>query len=300
MGKIWKKILDCFLVASLFCSSCNKIVKKPEVKSIVLDCIATETIEIIAKAKIYNPNFFPLKIKEMKYAIKTEEMGIAEAETADISLNTADNEIFVSTKIEKSKIPVLFVSYLEKGKTEIMVDFSATFDLLISSYTFSHQEKKYVETNLLSKIEKAKINVDTSISYDPLPFTITIEQLSSKLEAQTRTAEISCVLFNQNPYPLGISKLLYQITSNENSTSETIATNYYLLPNSKNNISITAHLDTNFIANSFVSHFRQECSSLEVLVQFAIEEPTKFVLPILHGKQKIKTDFFPFIIKAEK
>lgn len=286
---------------------------KPEIRGITLEWreVTSQITEVIATIKVYNPNPISLPIKKVTCSITMADVKMGSAETKDLHIRkNAESPVKISAQIDNTKIPDFWAEHLRRNeKSEALIDVSITFDLVITDFTYPFQLKQSIETDLLAGLKKVgPILVEEK---GKLPITgqekailkITLESLSGKwgtITSDSTEVNLLATVHNENPYPLAIPKIAYQVDMNEivlaSGESEV---NYYFAPNSKNNISTIITLETGLMDKWFVSHIRQgEKSTFNIQVSLVFELPEevaqqlgqeKVIVPIWEGTKEFET-----------
>jgi LEA14-like dessication related protein len=293
---------------SLACSRAQEKIEqmKPEMRGMTLEwgVVNPETTEIVGTINVYNPNPISLQVKKIAYAINMDGINVGSAESPGLQIEkNAEFPIKVSAKINNAKIPGFWTEHIKRTEnSEVTVEISPTFDLKITDFTFPFKVKQSIQTNLLSSLGKVgpiplEKKIKLPIVGEKSIFKASIESLTGKwgtITPQTTQINLLAIIHNENPYPLVVPKMEYNMDINGITLgSGESRLQFVCAPNSRGDVNLVATLNTNQMDKWFVSHVRQGEKSIfnmSVSLVFDIPGYDKYSIPIWEGSQNMETD----------
>ncbi len=244
---------------------------KPQIKGISSKWgkVTESTTQILTDVKIYNPNPFPIPIKNIVTNIYMNgiKMGSGSALKAGIAPQSTST-VVLSTIIDNNKIPEWWVSHIRNGeRTTITIKGYFVLDLKLFSINLPFDYSNEIKTNILSSLST---NKPETISVGPI--SLTIESINSYWGKVTEnyTEIVSKVKIRNNALiPIPVTKFDYTIKMNGITIGE--GTNYVstiLQPRSTSTLILITKINNDKIPEWWVSHIRNgEKTVGEILIQ---------------------------------
>jgi LEA14-like dessication related protein len=286
---------------------------KPEVREITSQWgeVTRETTELITTIMAYNPNPFSLPVKRVDCDFGVDGIKIGHAETQGLHIEKkTEFPIVIHTEIDNSKMPELWTEHIKRHEqSEAEIDIGATFDLLVRDFTFRHTLKRPLETDLLSML--GEVGPTTTEKKAKLPLVgektvlkITLDSVSGSWgEATPEHTELnlSAIIRNDNPYPLPLPGMAYDIKLNDIALSSgQTEVSYILLPNLNKTVDAILILDNSHLDECFVSHINcGERSTFDISASLVFKLPIdvaallgedKVAIPICEVSHQFETD----------
>ncbi len=206
-----KVVLVVLLSALLF--GC---VGKPVVKSVKnrWGNVNRDYTEIITEIDVYNPNPFPLPIKDVLTEVYLNYMKVGEGKAlqSEIKANS-ESKVVISTKINNSKIPEWWISHIRNGeKSNLMVKGYVVFDLKFTTFKLELPKiERVIKTDFLSGIKGEK----ETFNLGPFKVTANVENAKWGSVNEKHTQIIVFLnVKNENSVPIYVSKTHYVIDVN--------------------------------------------------------------------------------------
>jgi LEA14-like dessication related protein len=250
-------------------------VGKPEIREISYSWgkVTEDTTEILVKIKVYNPNPFPIPLKdvEMDVYMNGIKMGEGHAIKAGIEAKS-ESTIVIAIDLDNNKIPEWWVSHIRNGeKTMVDIKGNLVFDLKVFDFKYPIEFSNPIETDILSTLSTDK---PKTISIDSTE--ITIRSISTHWgNVDSRYTEIITIadIYNGNPYPIPVTKFSYLIKMNGIKVGEGGEDlNAIIQPKSDAKITLITKIENDKLKEWWVSHIRNgERTEVEVLLKPIVE-----------------------------
>jgi len=266
---------------------------KPEIKRITYGWgkVNSTTTEILVNVEVYNPNPFPIPLKDvvLRLYMNGIEMGEGHAIKASIPAHST-SPVVIAIYLDNDKIPEWWVSHIKNGeKTVIRIDGYLVFKIFDFKYPISFT--KTVQTDILS----FATNKPVTVSVDGL--SVVVESLRSHWGKVTnRTTEIVSVAEVHNPNPIPIPVLGFDYTIKMNgivvgSGSETM--NVIIPPKGNAKLEFVTKIDNEKLKDWWVSHIKNgERTKVEVVISPKVKIAGRVLeFPIAKQTFYIKTSF---------
>lgn len=262
------------LLISLILLGCSGV-GKPIVKGVEnrWGNVTDNFTEIITEVVVYNPNPFPIPVKDVLTEVYMNSLKVGEGKSlqSEIKARTTST-ILISTKIDNRKIPEWWVSHIKNGeRSTLSVKGYLLFDLKITTFRFELPEiKQIIETNFLSGITSET----QSITFGP--YRITVESVRAKwgiVNDEITQVIASVKVRNENNIPLYLSKMNYEITANGIVLGEGYTNvDRIVQPKSSADVPAIFNIQTEKIRDWWVSHIRKgERSVVEIAISPYVE-----------------------------
>ncbi len=211
-----RKMLIIALIATILLVGCSSV-GKPEIRKITYSWgkVNESTTEILVNVDIYNPNPFPIPLKDvvMNVYMNGIKMGEGHAIRAGIPANSESN-IVIAIYLDNNKIPEWWVSHIRNGeKTTIEIKGDLIFDLKVFEFKFPISFSNTIRTDILSSISLSK---PETISIGGLA-NIEIRSVKSHWgDVNDKWTEIVTVadVYNPNAFPIPVISFDYTIKMN--------------------------------------------------------------------------------------
>lgn len=272
---------------------------KPEVRGIThrWGDATEETTQLLTTIRVYNPNPFMLPIKVLTCNFEVNGIEAGHGENYDIHIEKGtESPIVICTEIDNSKITALWIEHLNHGeKSEVNIDAGITFDLKVKDFTFHHHLKYPLETDLLSTLEGGvprQVEKKTAVPLvgEVTILKITVEALSAlwgEVTSKHTNLNLSATIHNDNPYPLPLPRIVYDVELNGWMLASGRSTVNYLLPShSDKAIGTTIVLDNSQLDECFVSHIENgERSTFSIRASLVFELPQE--MAVIFGSKEL-------------
>jgi len=237
--------------------------------------ISNTTTEISSNITIENNNPFSIVIPRVKvtYALKMNDIDMAEGSVENINLQQGDTTIEVISYLNNTKIPEWWISHITNNETtSIDIDPMVVIDAEFSEPSITVPGKTItLSTNLLTTIhanEGKKIQVGL--------INLTIESINGTWgEINNETTEILVDLVLSNPLPISIyiPPVNYTIAMNDIVLGKGTSNNTPILTNnSVFTMSLSILINNNMLDKWFVSHLQNdEHSILRISIASTVE-----------------------------
>jgi LEA14-like dessication related protein len=278
------------LLTALFLLGCSQPVEKPQIKEIknILGNITDSETEILTNVRVYNPNPFPLPLKDVQTGIYMNELKLGEGSAlkAEVPASSESN-IVISTKIDNSKIPEWWVSHLKNGeRTEILMRGYLVLDLKVMEFRYPVEFSASLKTDILSGMGRKErmdgIEVEANSSWGAIN------------EEHTEIITLAKVK-NQNPYPVMLPKFRYKLEMNgiEMARGES-EVDAVVKPMSEATIPLRTVIENSKIKDWWVSHLKNgEKTKLKMQIIATFEVPGKQVdITVVEDEEWITTEIF--------
>ena len=191
-------------------------VGKPEIKNITYSWgkINESTTEILVNVDVYNPNPFPIPLKDVivNMYMNGIDMGKGHVIKADIPANSESTVVMV-IYLDNKKIPEWWVSHIKNGeKTTMDIKGYLVFDLKVFDFKVPLEFSNLIRTDILSSLSPKP----ETVSIDGLA-KMTIRSIESHWgNVNDRWTEIITIadIYNPNPYPIPVISFDYTIKMN--------------------------------------------------------------------------------------
>ncbi len=211
-----RKLLIIAIMMAILVTGCSSV-GKPEIKRISYSWgnVNESTTEILVKVDVYNPNPFPIPLKDvvMDLYMNGIKMGEGHAIKAGIPANS-ESTIVIAIYLDNNKIPKWWVSHIKNGeKTTIDIKGYLVFDLKVFEFKFPISFSNSIKTDILSSIS---LNKPETISIDGLA-NIVIKSVESHWgNVNDKWTEIVTIadVYNPNAFPIPVISFDYTIKMN--------------------------------------------------------------------------------------
>lgn len=176
--------------------------------------INESTTEILVNIDVYNPNPFPIPLKDVIVNVYMNgiDMGKGHAIKVDISANS-ESTVVIVIYLDNRKIPEWWVSHIKNGeKTTMDIKGYLVFDLKVFDFKVPLEFSNLIRTDILSSLSSKP----ETVSIDGLA-KMTIRSIESHWgNVNDRWTEIITVadIYNPNPYPIPVISFDYTIKMN--------------------------------------------------------------------------------------
>ncbi|MCS7121633.1 MAG: LEA type 2 family protein [Archaeoglobaceae archaeon] len=259
------RVLILLLITALtFCLQFGK----PEVKS-VTNCwgkVTNSETEILTEIIVYNPNPIPLPLKDVLTEIYMNDLKMGEGKALKAEMPPGNSSLIISTKIDNSKIPEWWVTHVKSGEvTNFKFKGYVVFDLKITEFRYPFERSILIKTDLLSIVSDQKIKVG--------PSALTLKSLSfhwGKVEKDYTEVLTTAKIYNENPFPVSITKLRYSLEMNEVKIAEEIKKIETVIPpKAESTLNFTIKMNNEMLDDWFASHVEnRERTNFKILLEF--------------------------------
>ena len=248
------KLVPLFMFLIFICGCIGKIgIGKPVVEGISneLGEVSREDTEVITKIRVYNPNPFPLPLKDVLTEIHVNGRKIGEGSALKSEIKpSSESLIVVSTKIYNRKIPEWWIEHIKNGeKSRVEFRGHLVFDLKITEFRFPIERSGEIKTDVLKVLRtKGKTGPVRVGSTKP-----------SWGEVNSNYSEIliETVVENENKYSIKITRFYSLVEMNGIRLSdEWQDVEYFLEPKSKKKLDFKIRLNNSRIVDWWVSHVK--------------------------------------------
>jgi len=231
-------------------------VGKPVVKGVKFrwGTVNDSYTEIIANVSIYNPNPFPIPVKDVRAYVFMNgiEVGRGHAVRCRIPANSNSN-LTIDVFIDNGKIPEWWVTHIRNGeRTHVVVKAYVMFPFGIK---FPVKFSRDVKTDILRRL-----SVRGPIPIEVGPIKLTLESAESRWGNVNRSyTEIITVakIRNENPFPVPVTKVHYIVTMNGIRVADGYSdVSTVIPPNSDSTIPLITVIDNGKLIKWWVSHVR--------------------------------------------
>ncbi len=193
------------------------LISKPRIEEIKYSWgkVNESTTEIIVNVKVYNPNPFPIPLKDviMDIYMNGIKMGEGHAIKANIPANS-ESTIVVAIYLDNSKIPKWWVSHIRNGEeTTVNVKGDLVFDLKLFEFKFPIGFSRTIKTNILSSVSLSKpetISIDNLANIEIRSVNSRWGNVNDKWTEIVTTADV----YNPNTFPINVISFDYTIRMN--------------------------------------------------------------------------------------
>ncbi len=264
-----KRILAIIIITILFlgCSQSLKV-GKPEIRSVSNEwgTVTTSTTEIITKIDVYNPNPFPIPLKDILTEIYMNDVKMGEGSALKAEIKpSSESTIIISTKLDNSKIPEWWVSHIKNGeRSMLIVKGYLVFDLKIMEFKYPFEMSNEMKTNILAELS-------TNIPQKG-PISLTIESTRTYWgnvnEEYTEIITVAKVR-NDNTIPIPVTGFQYLVEMNGIKVGEGRSeVNAVIPPKSDATLTFITKLDNKKLDEWWVSHIKNgERTTVRILLQ---------------------------------
>ncbi len=263
-----RKLLIIAMIMAVLLVGCSSV-GKPEIKKITYEWgkVNESTTQIIVKVDVYNPNPFPIPLKDVVLTLYMNgiEMGKGHAIKAEIPAHS-ESTLVIAIDLDNYKIPEWWVSHIRNGeKTVMTVKGYLLFDLKLFEFKYPISFTNEIETNILSAISTKK---PERISIDGLTSVVLKSIESHWGNVNDRWTEVVSIadVYNPNPYPIPVISFDYTITMNGilvGKGSEDL--NTVIPPKSDAKLTLITKIDNDKLSEWWVSHIRNGERSVVVI-----------------------------------
>ncbi len=271
-------------------------VGKPVIKKITYRWgkVNESTTEILVNVDVYNPNPFPIPLKDivLNLYMNRIKMGEGHAIKAEIPAHSESN-IVIALFLDNDKIPEWWVSHIRNGEKTVMdIKGYLVFDLKVFEFKYPISFTNTIQTNILSSISTSK------------PETVSIDGLSVVLKSieshwgnvNESTTEIVSVadVYNPNPIPIPVIGFNYIIKMNGITVGEgREILNTIIPPKGEKRLTFVTKIENDKLKEWWISHINNgEKTIVEVDIRPEVKIEGK-VLGFTIAKQtfEIRTSF---------
>ena len=265
-----RRILTIIIITTLLLGCSQSLrVGKPEIRSVSNEwgAVTSSTTEIITKIKVYNPNPFPLPLKDIltEVYMNNVKMGEGSALKAEIK-PSSESTIIISTKLDNSKIPEWWVSHIKNGeRSTLVIKGYLVFDLKIMEFKYPFKMLNEIKTNILAELS-------TNVPQKVGPLSLTIESTKTFWgNVNEKYTEIITVAKVRNDYaiPIPIIGFQYLVEMNGIKVGDGRSDiNTIIPPKSDATVTFITKLDNKKLAEWWVSHIKNgERTTVKILLQ---------------------------------
>jgi len=262
------------VLISLALIGCSSSVGKPEIRGISYSWgkVTEDTTEILVNINVYNPNPFPIPLKDVAMDVYMNgiKMGEGHAIKAEIEAKS-ESTVVVAIDLDNNKIPEWWASHIRNGeKTAIDIKGYLVFDLKVFDFKYPIEIPKSLETNILSTLSTNKPRM---ISTDSI--NITVKTISTRWGNVSEYTEIVTIaeIYNDNPYPISMSNFSYIIKMNGVEVGRgSDNLNAVIPPKSDAKITLISKIENSKLKEWWISHIRNgERTDVEILIKPVVE-----------------------------
>ncbi|HDN73981.1 MAG TPA: hypothetical protein ENG16_03020, partial [Archaeoglobus sp.] len=247
------KLVPLFMFLIFICGCIGKIgIGKPVVEGISneLGEVSREDTEVITKIRVYNPNPFPLPLKDVLTEIHVNGRKIGEGSALKSEIKPSSESLVVSTKINNRKIPEWWIEHIKNGeKSRVEFRGHLVFDLKITEFRFPIERSGEIKTDVL-KVLRTKGKTGPVRVKPTKPSWGEVNSNYSEILIET-------VVENENKYSIKITRFYSLVEMNGIRLSdEWQDVEYFLEPKSKKKFDFKIRLNNSRIVDWWVSHVK--------------------------------------------
>ncbi len=267
--KFMKRLLVLLVAFALL--GCSQSVGKPELKKVVNEWgnVTEDYTEIITKVTIYNPNPFPIPIKDVQTEVFLNGMKVGSGKSLQSEIKPkSDSVVIISTEIRNDYIPKWWVSHIKNGERSILdVKGYLVLDLKVTSFKFPLPEiHREFRTNFLKGISANGQIVTLG------PYKVEIESVKAgwgRVDENVTEIIATLKIKNDNTLPLVLTKTHYSVRANGISIGDGYTNVSTIIPpKSESEVPIVISIKTERLKDWWVSHLRNgEKTKLEVSIR---------------------------------
>ncbi|WP_435182785.1 LEA type 2 family protein [Halobellus sp. EA9] len=251
---------------------------------------------------VSNPNPIGVSLGGLTvdYDVRLNDVSLASGVKEGLQVGTGNTTVRFRTAARNERIPPWWVSHVRNGeRTTVTVDTaveSSTLGRTVDPPNVTRQ----VETDLLSQFNSSEtrpVNANRPFVSDPVLYVNeTRAQWGTVTDAET-PMRLDFVVYNPKPYPIGVSRLGYDITMNDVAVGNgTTDSEYVIPPKSSRTVEATVSIRNDRIDEWWVTHLeRNQVTDLRVEFAARLELSTTAIrvpLDSLTYTRTIETDIF--------
>ncbi|QCC48947.1 LEA type 2 family protein [Halobellus limi] len=234
------------------------------------------------------------------YEVLMNDVRLANGTKEGVSVGTGNSTLNFTTAADNDRIPPWWVSHVRNDeRTTVTVDTSVTSET-VGRTVDPPNVTRQVETDLLSQFnstETRPIDADQPLVSDPVLY---VNETSAQWGEVTdsRTAmDLTFVVYNPKPYPIGVSELGYDISMNDVAVGDgSTESEYVIPPKSTETIEATVYIRNDRIDEWWVTHLeRNQVTDLRIDFDARLDlADTTVTVPLdsLTYTETIETDIF--------
>ncbi|MFD1684661.1 LEA type 2 family protein [Halobellus litoreus] len=251
---------------------------------------------------VSNPNPIGVSLGgvTVDYDVLLNDVSLANGSKEGVAVETGNSTLHVTTAADNDRIPPWWISHVRNDeRTTVTVDTSVTSGTLGRTVDPPNVTRQ-IETDLLSQFnstETRPINADQPLVSDPVLY---VNETSAEWGEVTdsRTAmDLTFVVYNPKPYPIGVSELGYDVTMNDVAVGEGSTDSEYVVPpKSTESVEATVYIRNDRIDEWWVTHLeRNQVTELRIDFDARLDlAETTVSVPLdpLTYTETIETDIF--------
>ncbi len=263
-----------------------------------------ETTTVVeTEITVDNPNPVGLALDDVRvdYAVRLNDVAIANGSAAGVSVDAGESTLRFSTAMANERIPAWWVSHVRNGEhTTMRVDANVTSGLLGRSVEVTPVERP-VETDVLSAFnstETRPVNADSPLVDDPVLYVNETSASWGDVSSATTPIEMAFVVYNPKPAPYTITQIRYAITMNDVAVGEGSTEREYVVPpHTERTLEATTAIQNDRLDDWWVTHLENDqVTDLRIEFSATVELPggatVEVPLDALTYTETIETDFF--------
>lgn len=233
--------------------------------------VTESTTEIITTVKVYNPNPFPLPLKDIltEVYINGIKMGEGSALSAHIEPNS-ESTVIITTYVDNSKIPQWWRSHITNGEeSTVSIRGYMVFDLRFIDFKVPFEITNRFKTDILS-------GFCTNVPERVDGFPVTVESVKAMwgvvTDSQTEIVALAKVR-NEDVVPIVVSGYHYTIEMDGVKVADGYENSPVTVkPKSKTTLKFSLRLNNSFIREWWVTHIANgEKTKIRVAIKPTIE-----------------------------
>ena len=261
------------------------------------------TTTVATDLVVHNPNPVGASLGGVtaEYAVEMNGIRLAEGRRAGLSVGRGTTHLPFTSHVANERIPAWWVSHVRNGEhTELTVDATVRSATLGRSFAMPTVTRD-VDTDVLSAFnstQRRPVNANRAFVSDPVLYVERTSAAWGAVTESTTPVRLAFVVYNPKSYPVGVSRLGYDVTMNGVDVGEGTTEGGYLIPpRAARTVETTVRIDNDRIDEWWVTHLERNQTTdlrIEFYARLAVGDGPTVRVPLdaLTYTETMETDLF--------
>lgn len=240
------------------------------------------TTVVVTDLTVNNPNPVGTGFLDASatYAVRMNDVQMAEGEKGSLDLSPGRNEVRLETYMDNRRIPDWWVTHVRNGeRTEVAIDARIRSNALGQSVPV--EQRQSINTSMIARFnstETREVDGNSAVLSDPMLY---VNETSGSWGNVTETetpVNTAFVAYNPKDVPYTVTQIRYEITMNGITVGEGTSDREYVIePHTSEEVATRTAIRNDNLDEWWVSHLRND-ERTELRIEFAAtieaEDPT--------------------------
>ena len=262
-----------------------------------------ETATVVeSNLTVRNPNPFGASAGGLTvdYVVEMNDIRMAQGTKTGVSIPAGQSDLPFTTRLANERIPGWWVSHIRGGEQTTLTVAADIHSSTVGASFDAPQVTRSVDTDLLSQFNSAEprpVDADSALVSDPVLYVNETRASWGTVTNETTELDLTFVVYNPKPYPIGMTQIGYDISMNDVTLGEGRSQREVIVPPGETRtVETTTRLRNGNLDEWWVTHIeRNQLSELRIDFSARVDlRATTVEVPLsaLTYTKTVETDIF--------